>query len=84
LERDLGQNVPVGSTREQAKAWFASHGIDYIEDLANTGTGEEPTYSAVVTDRRVSDLLWDGKIWIEIRFDEQDRVHATRAFRYQE
>jgi hypothetical protein len=84
LERDLGQNLPVGSTREQARAWFASRGIDYIEDGANTGAGEKTTYSADLPDRRVSDLIWDGKIWIEVRFDERDRVHATRVFRYEQ
>jgi hypothetical protein len=69
MAADLAANLPVGSSREQARAWFAAHGMTRFDEDLNEGRA-----------RLTGDLLnpsWlnpEAQIVVRITFDEADRV----------
>jgi hypothetical protein len=66
---DLAANLPVGSSREQARAWFAAHGI--------TQVFEEPSEGRVKLMGHILNPSWlnpEAQIVVEITLNETNRV----------
>lgn len=78
LEADLRRNVPVGSTRAQAEAWFMSHG--WRPSLA----GQTGTERIVGIGTSVPNSSWleTAEIRIDISFDEAGVITAVSIYRF--
>lgn len=76
LRADLDKNVPDGSTRERAEAWFASHGFR-TNDLIGPD-GRRAGLMATIPD--VFPPV-NGAICIEVGFDDNDKVRKRIVYR---
>lgn len=77
LEADLNERLPDGSSREQAEAWFASHGIKPwgIVEL----DGREVGLSTKIPN---DTLLESAVIWIELYFSPEGRLEKRVIYRF--
>ena len=75
-EADLNEQLPDGSSWEQAEAWFASHGIKpgYIAD-SNRRIG-------LATKIPNSTLIENAHIRIELYFDDNNRLRERVIYRF--
>ncbi len=76
LRADAERSLPQGSSREQAKEWFASHGITDVKDYRDiVGSG----YKATLPN---STWMEDAQIIVTCMFDREDhlnRLNVTRV-----
>lgn len=77
LKRDLARQLPNGSTLEQSRGWFASHGIEPQAIAAPSGKivflhGDATTGIAI-----------DYHIQVELEFDAEGRLESARVVKYE-
>ena len=75
LKADAERRLPLGSSREQAQQWFASHGITDVQearDLAGTG------YKATIPN---SSWMEGGEIIVTCMFDRENRLDRLTVVR---
>src|SRR5262245_31068346 len=77
-EADLQRNLPVGSSREQAEAWFTARGLQASPYCLGIARDIKPGHilSASVPD---NDWLMDATIFIQVEFDDEGRVRWVTA-----
>jgi hypothetical protein len=75
LEAELNESLPDGSTKEQALAWFASHGIRVFE----LRWGGRDFLEAHVPN---STLIEPAEICIYLKLDWEGRVVERCIFRF--
>jgi hypothetical protein len=77
LRADAEQRLPKGSSREEAKGWFASRGISDVQEARDiVGSG----YRAVVPN---STWMEGGEIIITCMFDQKDQLERVSVIRRQ-
>src|SRR5262245_9149401 len=75
LKVDAERQLPMGSSREQAQQWFASHGITDVQearDLAGSG------YKATIPN---SSWVEGGEIIVTCMFDRENRLDRLTVVR---
>jgi len=77
LRADAEQRLPKGSSREQAKEWFASRGIGDVQEARDiVGSG----YRAVLPN---STWMEGGEIIITCMFDQKNQLERVNVIRRQ-
>jgi hypothetical protein len=75
LRADAEQRLPPGSSREQAREWFASHGITDVTEVRDmVGSG----YRAVIPN---GTWMEDADIVVTCMFDRQDKLDRLTVIR---
>ena len=75
LKADAEQKLPVGSSREQAKEWFASRGITDVKDARDiVGTGYRGTLPN-------SSWVEGGEIVVTVMFDRENKLNRLTVVR---
>jgi len=77
VKEEIDQQLPPGSTRENARAWFAERGVTEFGDLRNLG-GQVDGYWAIIP----NDTWFEAAdIHIACRFDKDGKLTTASAYR---
>ncbi|MBN8907977.1 MAG: hypothetical protein J0H99_15380 [Rhodospirillales bacterium] len=77
VRADVEQNLPVGSSRDEVRAWLAGHGITDTGDLMNTGGRVDGLWALLPND------TWfePAEIHFLFRFDKEWKLKTATVYR---
>jgi len=78
LEAEVKEKLPIGSSRKQVYAWFASHGL-YPADIVEISSGRSVGLGTSMPNNTFLEM---AEIRISVYFDSADRLERVHIYRF--